>query len=167
MLAWLTPQLHGSAWLGDLITRKMLQMPRLEQFVRHTKPVWALHGHIPACGQPRVYHWDSGILFKSSHYNLWPQWMPSLSHTGLTVSHQQTWSNLRGRVVTCSVILITICSFRCAEGSRGDVQGQAVPKGTGQYCVCFLPDRELRVCSYKMLCSTEQLCPPLSGVCGI
>lgn len=62
--------------------------------------------------------------------------MLSPSHTGFGISHQQTWSKLGGMVVTCSVVSITICSFRCAEGPRGDVQGQAAPKGTGQYCVC-------------------------------
>lgn len=57
-------------------------------------------------------------------------------HPHTLASHQQTWNKLGRTVVTCSVILITVCSFRCAEGPRGDFQGQAVPKGTRQYCVC-------------------------------
>lgn len=129
MLAWLTPQLHGSAWLENLMTRKMFQMPSLEHFIRYTTPVQPPHSHNPACGQPRVCHWDSEILFKPSHYNLWPQWTLSPSHTGFTASHQQTWRKLGGMVVTCSVISITVCSFRLCRRSQRWCPGSGSAKG--------------------------------------
>lgn len=113
------------------MTKKMLQMPRLE----HTQ---SLYNHLMAITQPVG---SQGFITEAQEYFLKPATViynhSGCFHPHTLVSHQPTWSKLGGIVVTCSVISITVCSFRCAEAPRGDVQGQAVPKGTGQHCVCL------------------------------
>lgn len=116
---------------GRSNAKKMLQMPRLER-------TQSLYNHLMAITQPVG---SQGFITEAQKYFLKLATIiynhSGCFHPHTLVSHQPTWSKLGGTVVTCSVISITVCSFRCAEAPRGDVRGQAVPKGTGQHCVCL------------------------------
>lgn len=110
------------------MTWKMLQMPNLEHFIRHTIPVTQPVGSQEFITETQEHFLSPATIIYDHSGCLQP-------HT-LATSHEQTWSNLGGMALICSVISIIFCSFRCARGPSGAVQGQAVPKGAGQYHVC-------------------------------